>query len=264
MKKKIVIMGMAVLLLGLPCSACQTLEKEAAEPRRTQSAKSVVQAGIADTEINDRELQQAESEIVDGLELASWGTKVYDPVEHENVGGLAVSVTQVTYYTSLKDAGFSPDVIPLNDDAVKDVDGEDGEMLVAGELLDEDGNIQSGYKLLELEAEIWNERNEANDKDYLYVTPKIFDRNDLEVIDDEESKESGYIYNVPYTRSEPVYLQEAVDHEKNSFKVDLAQGESMTIHLFFFVPEDDSAYVGVVQGGGEFSGGFFSLHPDGT
>ena len=131
MKKKIVIMGMAVLLLGLPCSACQTLEKEAAEPRRTQSAKSVVQAGIADTEINDRELQQAESEIVDGLELASWGTKVYDPVEHENVGGLAVSVTQVTYYTSLKDAGFSPDVIPLNDDAVKDVDGEDGEMLVA-------------------------------------------------------------------------------------------------------------------------------------
>lgn len=30
MKKKIVIMGMAVLLLGLPCSACQTLEKEAA------------------------------------------------------------------------------------------------------------------------------------------------------------------------------------------------------------------------------------------
>ena len=87
-----------------------------------------------------------------------------------------MSVTQVTYYTSLKDAGFSPDVIPLNDDAVKDVDGEDGEMLVAGELLDEDGNIQSGYKLLELEAEIWNERNEANDKDYLYVTPKIFDR----------------------------------------------------------------------------------------
>ena len=56
MKKKIVTMGMAVLLLGLPCSACQTLEKEAAEPRRTQSAKSVVQAGIADTEINDREL----------------------------------------------------------------------------------------------------------------------------------------------------------------------------------------------------------------
>ena len=148
MKKKIVIMGMAVLLLGLPCSACQTLEKEAAEPRRTQSAKSVVQAGIADTEINDRELQQAESEIVDGLELASWGTKVYDPVEHENVGGLAVSVTQVTYYTSLKDAGFSPDVIPLNDDAVKDVDGEDGEMLVAGELLDEDGNMVIGDEML--------------------------------------------------------------------------------------------------------------------
>ena len=185
-------------------------------------------------------------------------------MNHENVGGLAVSVTQVTYYTSLTDAGFSPDVIPLNDDAVKDVDGEDGEMLVAGELLDEDGNIQSGFKLLELEAEIWNERNETNDKDYLYVTPKIFDRNDLEVIDDEESKESGYIYNVPYTRSEPVYLQEAVDHEKNSFKVDLAQGESMTIHLFFFVPEDDSTYVGVVQGGGEFSGQDLFFHPDGT
>ena len=49
-----------------------------------------------------------------------------------------MSVTQVTYYTSLTDAGFSPDVIPLNDDAVKDVDGEDGEMLVAGELLDEE------------------------------------------------------------------------------------------------------------------------------
>ena len=117
-------------------------------PRRTQSAMSVVQAGITDTEINDRELHQAESEIVDGLEIAPWGTKVYDPVNHENVGGLAVSVTQVTYYTSLTDAGFSPDVIPLNDDAVKDVDGEDGEMLVAGELLDEDGNMVIGDEML--------------------------------------------------------------------------------------------------------------------
>ena len=53
MKKKIVIIGMAALL-GLSCSACQTLEKEAAEPRRTQSAKSVVQAGIADTDIEGK------------------------------------------------------------------------------------------------------------------------------------------------------------------------------------------------------------------
>lgn len=251
-------------LLGLSCSACQTLEKEVAEPRRTQSAKSVVQAAIADTEIDDKELHQAESENVDDLEIAPWGMKVYDPVNHENAGGLTVSVNQVTYYTSLKDAGFSSEVISLGDYAVKDVDGEEGDMLEAGQLLDEEGNIQSGYKLLSLEAEIWNEKKETDARDYLYVTPKIFDRNDLEIIDEEENKKSGYIYNVPYTASEPVYLQEAVDHEKNSFKVDLAQGESMTIHLFFFVPEDDSAYVGVVQGGGEFSGGFFSLHSDGT
>lgn len=251
-------------LLGFSCSACQTLEKEVAEPRRTQSAKSVVQAAIADTEINDKELHQAESENVDGLEIAPWGAKVYDPVNHENAGGLTVSVNQVTYYTSLKDAGFSSEVISLGDYAVKDVDGEEGDMLEAGQLLDEEGNIQSGYKLLSLEVEIWNEKKETDTSDYLYVTPKIFDRNDLEMIDEEENKKSGYIYNVPCTASEPVYLQEAVDHKKNSFKVDLAQGESMTIHLFFFVPEDDSAYVGVVQGGGEFSGGFFSLHSDGT
>ena len=65
------------------------------------------------------------------------------------------------------------------------------------------------------------------------------------------------------TKADILYLFRQLDQEKDAFKVELAQGESMQIHAYFFVPEDYSEYVGIPISSGNFSGGFFSLREDG-
>lgn len=134
-------------------------------------------------------------------------------------------------------------------------------MVEKEQLLDAEGNIREGYLLLVLEAEVTNAWKENTDKK-LPIGIALIDRNDIWVDDDPMLKE--LLYQTPYAgASNLVYLKEAVNQEKDAFKVELAQGESMQIHAYFFVPEDYSEYVGIPISSGNFSGGFFSLREDG-
>lgn len=214
-----------------------------------------------------------EEENVEELPIASWGEDVYNPMSFDQSGGPIFVIRNVTTYRTLSEADITLDDLHFASGLVKATEedaailskkipeDEWSGMVEKEQLLDAEGNIREGYLLLVLEAEVTNAWKENTDKK-LPIGIALIDRNDIWVDDDPMLKE--LLYQTPYAgASNLVYLKEAVNQEKDAFKVELAQGESMQIHAYFFVPEDYSEYVGIPISSGNFSGGFFSLREDG-
>lgn len=214
-----------------------------------------------------------EPEKVAELPIASWGEEVYDQMGFSEYGGEVLTIRNVVSYTSLEEAEISANDLHLIDAPVKATDedavilskevpeGKEWFGMVFGDrILEADGSIRKGYVLLMVEADIANKKKDENSKD-IYVTMSLVDRNDLLLYEDPMLE--GYLYEMPYLQSGIVYLKEAMNQEKDSLKVSLAAGESMSIHAYFFVPEDYSEYIGVAASDGQFDGGFFSLREDG-
>lgn len=259
-----------ILLIALStfCSACLPKSNPGGAGSTIDSEKN----NIVKEEETDLHHVLEESN-VKILPIASWGEEVYNPMGFDKNGGKILVIRSVTTYRTLSEAGVTLNELHLEDNLVKATETDaavlseqvpedewDG-MVEREQLLDSEGKIRDGYLLLMLEADITNAWKENTDKK-LSVGISLIDRNDIWVDDDPMLNE--VLYQTPYTgMSSLVYLREAVNQEKEAFKVELEQGESMRIHAYFFVPEDYTEYVGIPVADGNFSGGLFSLREDG-
>ena len=257
-----------ILLIALStfCSACM--------PRSNNFSAGISRQRMKNAIEEEPESQHVlEKEKVDALPIVPWGEEVYNPTGFDEYGGIVLTIRNVVPYATLEEAGVSAEDLRQYDGMVKAIEGDEEilskelpegvewfGMVLGDQIIDEDEKIRDGYCLLMVEADVTNKsKNENND--VVFVDMSLLDRNDLLLYEDPMLSEP--LYQMPYLSSDIVYLREAVNQEKDAYKVRLAKDETMRVHVYFFVPEDYRNYIGAVMGTGTFEGGFFSLREDG-
>ena len=255
MKKFYAIPLCILLLLGScsPSAEGPMAEKQGVFGRQPQAEEAVTNA-----------VRQIQEEELETLEITPWGEMASDPHKVETGTGYGVKVLDTAVYESLAACGLTRDQLFVDGTSPKP-DYEEGEEALYSlrDLVQEDGELLEGFRLLMLEVEVTNLKTEGReDSARVNLAGVALTRpEDLVVVEEEELVEAGVKYSSQGADYSLMYLNGSVGGEKGGYTVAVEPGESCTVQLGYLVPEDWSGLIGIVGSSGHYSGGFFALTP---